>query len=80
VIEDEMHVFECAAFAELRDKYADIMPFLTVTDLTDRDAVMHAAMNPSNRHAWRCLANFLITYNAERASLLHQAQPRLIDA
>jgi len=69
--EDEMHIFECDAYQDIRDDFADI---LEVHNNDNLDAYMLQTMNPGhNQHGWYRLANFLVRVMAKRTALLADA-------
>ena len=69
VREDEAHVFECPAYADLRAEYADILPIgIPVQEI---DIWMRTYMNHGNNaHSWRRLADLLIKIMAVRESIV----------
>jgi hypothetical protein len=67
-VEDELHVFECQAYAGLRLRFG----FDTEDEWGDPDSYMRAIVNPGNvTSEWRRLASFLIAVFAHRESLIH---------
>jgi hypothetical protein len=68
VVEDEMHVFECPAYADLRQEYAELFGLANVP-LTDN--AMYTMMNPSTPSHWRGLAGFLIKAFDKRSGLIN---------
>ena len=65
--EDELHIFECAAYAGLRAQFSDIVSELPVNDL---DVWMRRTMNPVGQRSWQRLADFLIMVMAVRERTL----------
>jgi hypothetical protein len=65
--EDELHVFECAAYAGLRAQFTDIISGLSVNDV---DSWMRRTMNPVDQRSWQRLADFLIIVMAVRERTL----------
>ena len=69
--EDEMHIFECDAYQDIRDDFADI---LEVHDTGNLDTYMLQTMNPGHdQHGWYRLANFLVKVMAKRTASLADA-------
>ena len=69
--EDEIHIFECDAYQDIRDDFTDI---LQVHNNANLDAYMLQTMNPGhNQHDWYRLANFLVRVMAKRTALLADA-------
>lgn len=66
-VEDEMHIFECPAYMQLRHQFADVLS-ATCDPMTD-DA-MYAVMNPTEPAQWRRLANFLLKVFELRSSII----------
>jgi hypothetical protein len=66
-----MHIFECDAYQDIRDDFADI---LEVHDNGNLDAYMLQTMNPGrDQQGWFRLANFLVRVMAKRTALLADA-------
>ena len=67
-VEDELHVFECQAYAGLRQRFG----FDTEVEWGIPDSYMRTLVNPGNvTSEWRRLASFLIAVFAHRESLIH---------
>ncbi len=67
VVEDELHVLECPAYAGLRVTYADLLPNPIPENA---ETLMRAFMNPSEPAQWRRLADFLSLVMHERTRIL----------
>ena len=68
--EDELHVFECPAYAELRAEFADVVATIASTSPTV-DIDMRMMMDKGNdAHAWQRLAMFVHRAMKHRASVL----------
>ena len=65
--EDELHIFECAAYADLRAQFADIITQIPTNDV---DSWMRKTMNPLDHGSWQKLANFFIMVMAVRERIL----------
>ncbi len=66
-VEDELHVFECPAYAHIRASFADLIPVPTPPC---PEAYMRAFMNPTQPTQWPRLADFLIRVMTERTRIL----------
>ena len=61
--EDELHVLECPAYADLRIEYSDVVSTIN----TSSDSDMYLMMNKNNdSRAWRRLAAFIYNTQLER--------------
>lgn len=70
VREDELHVFECPAYADLRTEFEDVVSTIDSTSAT-MDDDMRVMMNKGNdAHAWQRLAMFIYRVMKFRATAL----------
>ena len=67
--EDELHIFDCAAYAGLRAQFNDVVSAVPINDV---DSWMRNAMNPVEYRSWQRLADFLIMAMAVRERTLAQ--------
>ena len=65
--EDEMHLLECPAYAEVRGRFSDVFP---ASDGPVTETYMRAVMNPTTGEGWRRLAEFIICAMAKRTLIL----------
>jgi hypothetical protein len=67
-VEDELHIFECSAFNDLRDNFHDIISHVPDQDL---DAYMLSTNNRGNNaYQWRRLAEYIFKYFQQRDELM----------
>jgi len=62
-----LHIFECAAYADLRAQFADIITQIPTNNV---DSWMRKTMNPLDHGSWQKLANFFIMVMAVRERIL----------
>jgi hypothetical protein len=67
--EDEMHILECAAYADIRTQFHDLFDEHTMRNPLPSDVCMTNIMNPSGA-GWPRLANFLIRVMAKRRRIM----------
>ena len=65
--EDELHVLECSAYADIRARFAHLFP---EANGQPTETNMRRFMNPEHPALWRDLAEFLICVMAKRRELL----------
>jgi hypothetical protein len=70
-VEDELHVLECDAYADLRQRYGSLFEGVRQGPYSDAD--MYTVMNPSDPRGWKRLAAFLLEVNDRRSQMLEQA-------
>jgi hypothetical protein len=66
--EDERHLLECAAYADVRADFSDVVPVHLSPDTSDSS--LHQLWNKSEPHEWNRFADFLIRVFKQRATLL----------
>lgn len=69
-VDDEYHVFECPAFAELRSQYPLLPSPPPYRDVPDPDAAMRQCMELEDERRWLALADYLIKHTTLRRRLL----------
>ena len=69
-VDDERHVFECTAFAELRAQYPLLPSPPPYQGTPDPDAAMRRCMELESEQQWLALADYLIKHMAMRRRLL----------
>ena len=71
MVDDERHVFECPAFAELRAQHSPVPTLLPYKQLADPDKAMRECMDlGDDEQRWRALAAFLAKHMAMRRRVL----------
>lgn len=74
--EDELHVFECTAYADLRLRYHDVVHDIDAS-AGQVDGNMYSMVNKGhNGRAWRRFAQFIYHTKSIRTRILH---PELVD-
>ena len=71
-VEDELHIFECPAYSDVRNSFADLRP-LAAPYINDK--CLREFMNPVEPDKWPRLADFLLCVMAERTRILAPAVP-----
>ena len=66
--EDERHVLECPLYAELRDRFKDVVPIMFAQEASDHD--FHKIWDKPGRVDWNRLADFLICVEQKRTAHL----------
>ena len=68
--EDELHIFECALYSDLRAAFDPVVQTVAM-DSPTADADMRAMMNRSSREGWQALASFLYKAYKQRDRIIN---------